>query len=611
MNQIIKDIKQTRQIVIGLFCMILLSWEIGLCAMVSVPIDANGQNEFNKYIQNVGVNMPISIDFGASIHAESITNQTFYLSDLNGKKISGRIWVNGQIAYFIPQALLIPETQYVFVFKTILDATNTPFPSGTIYITTQDIDFGLYWFGKNGQCEKYVPGFDNAFYDPTKPTMIYTHGWKQNAVERNYERETFHFIESKESIDVYTNHAWIDKGWNTGILYWNQFCEESEVSDAEAKIWSFNGPQTSRYKLANGSYKIFTPQISLLNTTFSVNGVADLLFHIVYDALKHNSSGQIRFVGHSLGNQLITYLAKHLKDKQIPVKRLALLEPIWTKGEKAYLNDANHDGLTDHVTHRCLWYTLDLMNAYPSDFAMEIYNSSALELGAVGDRNEALRTRVADISIRPWFYGTTEIEAKHNVVRYHYLWSFAFNPPSECTINFWNDRIPTGKLAASASTSDNRIHEMMGTGKIWDQVEGRYTPIPEDDEFEIKDGDAPVSEMGTVSGVVQTDITGNMEKLSNVKVTLVETGQSVFSDQSGNFQFSNVSFGLYTLLFEKTGFKPLHLPFVPVTGGDTLSLVPVTITYQTCVCDMPGDVTKDKIITLKDAIKAIQATAGD
>ena len=62
----------------------------------------------------------------------------------------------------------------------------------------------------------------------------------------------------------------------------------------------------------------------------------------------------------------------------------------------------------------------------------------------------------------------------------------AFDAPTEVTLNFWKQRKATGNDAASASTSNERIIQLMDSGYLWDQVEGRYTPTPSDDQFEYK-----------------------------------------------------------------------------------------------------------------------------
>ena len=62
----------------------------------------------------------------------------------------------------------------------------------------------------------------------------------------------------------------------------------------------------------------------------------------------------------------------------------------------------------------------------------------------------------------------------------------AYDSPNEVRLNFWRQRRSTGNVAASAATPNQRILDLMDSGYLWDQVEGRYTPSPSDDEFEFK-----------------------------------------------------------------------------------------------------------------------------
>jgi len=570
-------------------------------SFVTVVIERS--ENFDRTIHDIEVNAPIKIIFNHDIQPESLVSSHFYLTNSAGTIISSRLHTSGSSAMLIPQEMMIPDNNYTIHCKNLFDTSGNALPNGCIHLKTRNLDYGLYWFGKEGQCEKYIPGLSNTFYDPQKPTMIYTHGWKQEAVERNYERETFLLEAPDEEIVVYTNHGWIDKGWNTGILYWNQWSEETEIKDAEAKIWSFDGPQGSRYKLADGAFVDFNRQVNISGTSIQANNVVDVLFPYVYHALKDNMGRNIRFIGHSLGNQVMTCIAKELKEKGIWINRMALLEPIWTKGEKYYLKDENNDGATDRVSQRCLWYTLELIYHAPNGCALELYNTSALDLGGVGDNNAPLRLQAAETSIRPWYYGEAgNIQKKHNIARNHYLWSFAFDPPIECTINIFNQRKKTGNLGASASTSDDRILEMMASGHIWDQVEGRYSVSPSDDWFEIKDNDLPDMNPAHIEGRVETDLTGTMQHLSGVKITILTNNQSTFSNNSGYFSFDNVPFGIHTLLLEKEGYIQKRIPYV--TAIDTsVSLLPVGISYDTFECDhLPGDIDGNGIISLSDVL---------
>ncbi len=114
-------------------------------------------------------------------------------------------------------------------------------------------------------------------------------------------------------------------------MYWTQFADEPSlvhditsgnfagVHDAEAKIWSFNGPKGNRYRTldANGNpvYRNFGTRVMFDGRERTVNSVGDLLELSVAHALAGVTSGDIRITGHSLGSQVATTLAKRCTDK--------------------------------------------------------------------------------------------------------------------------------------------------------------------------------------------------------------------------------------------------------------------------------------------------------
>jgi hypothetical protein len=345
------------------------------------------------------------------------------------------------------------------------------------------LDYGLYWVDvdSNGN-ETQVKGVDHnsnviinnsAYYNPAQPTVIYFHGWQSGMAEEGYSVEDFEF----DDVNANTAEAWKDKGWNVGIYQWGQFADESEVKDAESKIWSTNGDQGMRYRLDDGSYS--TAQ----SPTQAVDQEA---FDHITAALAGNSSGNIRFAGHSLGNQLAVSVANKISNAAINgtvssnlvPDRIALLDPFWTQGDKNYLNG-------DWTGERVRSHLNDLINL--RDTAVTWYKTSAIFDLWVGDQNTALEEEVALINNRFWYLSSTAIADKHIHARKWYFMSMAYDAPEEVTINWWGKRSETGYDAASASTSDYRIKIMMGDDEQWDQVEGRYTADPSDDQFEVKD----------------------------------------------------------------------------------------------------------------------------
>jgi hypothetical protein len=352
------------------------------------------------------------------------------------------------------------------------------------------LDYGLHWVRvSSSNVEAQQKGVDadgsilttnSNWYDDSKPTVIYFHGWQSGSSEDDYSREDFAF----EDIDENTARSWKQQGWNVGIFHWGQFADEDEVKDAEAKMWSTNGPQGMRYRLDDGSYStIQSPDMS----------VGEVAFEQITIALANNSSGNIRFAGHSLGNQLAVYVAEQINDAindgslstNVMPNRIELLDPFWSQDSKDYLGDVDGDGQDDWTGER-VNFAIDNLIA-DQDVAITWYKTSGIYDLWVGDANTALESTVAHINNRFWYLDSWDLASKHVHARKWYFMSLASDAPEEVSINWWGSRSDTGYDAASASTSNDRIKVMMGNTYEWDQVEGRYTADPSDDQFEVKD----------------------------------------------------------------------------------------------------------------------------
>lgn len=350
------------------------------------------------------------------------------------------------------------------------------------------LDYGLYWVSVEGGIEKQVKALDDSgnvipsvinYYDDSRPTVIYFHGWKSGSSEDDYSRDNFTFSDLGNSL---SHLAWKQRGWNVGIYHWNQFSDESEVKDAEAKIWSANGPKGMRYRLDDGSYS------TLQSPTKSIGEMA--FEHIIIVLTNNNES--LRLAGHSLGNQLAVFVAEKINDginegtlsENIMPERIALLDPFWSRSGKSYLGDKNGDGNNDWVGERTRWAIEDMM--HDIDIAVEWYKTSAIFDVWIGDQNSELEDIVTVTSVRFWYLSAIEIVGKHVNARHWYFQSMTDEEPEEVTINWLGSRSETGWNAASARTTDDRIRAMMAAGYEWDQVEGRYTADTSDDQFEVK-----------------------------------------------------------------------------------------------------------------------------
>ncbi|MEM7183618.1 MAG: Ig-like domain-containing protein [Spirochaetota bacterium] len=494
------------------------------------------QGNFTSNVEDgetgVMVNQPVAITLANGLQASSTGANNSYIVNSQGKVLYSRIIIQGKTLTLIPQIRLQPGKSYTAVFGGVT-AAGVYYGDIKISFTNADLDYGLYWFGKYGLCEKYIPGVDNAFYSPTQKTVVFAHGWQANSViakddygRDGYNYEIFYMEENKfggakkyNGLKKWTNHNWIDKGWNTGIVYWNQFADEPSVSGgnflgvqaAEAKIWNLqDGPNGPRYRVlqADGkaTFKNWNRKLKFKGSEIQVSSVGELLSLYVVDILKGNTSGNIRLVGHSLGNQVATYLAREVDKVGSTINRISLLDPAWTGGEKNYLpvitnTDTNitlnysgakaveskskgrHFWVSEYA--RAILYQV-MNNQWSRGIAVDRYNSTLLNAHIpVMTPNRELSRQIAVTDVMPWYYSGTQIGDKHIVIRHHYFWSMDSSAPVECTVRFWK-RKKTGDIAASASTPGSRIREMMVDRYYRAQVEGRYTPDPTDDWFERK-----------------------------------------------------------------------------------------------------------------------------
>ncbi|MEO4046007.1 hypothetical protein AAFN46_02805 [Pseudomonas sp. CAU 1711] len=344
-------------------------------------------------------------------------------------------------------------------FSSLVHAAPGVFPDSTF----NNLDYGLYWFGYGDTWQKAVPGQSNAYYGASKPTVIYIHGWQNGATARK-DRETFNREGAGgPSLDLAT--AWLNAGYNVGVLYWNQFADEGEVKDAEAKIWTASGPRAMRWRNSSGVY-----------SNGPSESAGDLLFKSYKDNLAGYSGSNIRILGHSLGNQMAIVLTKKISDavaagtlnsKLLP-KRVALLDPFYSNYAKSWLGNQ----WTGAV---CRSYVSELKG---KGVIFEAYRSSSVTSTVfVGDENKGLMNMTAFTELKPWYFSSVQQTEKHNAAVWHYLWSFSFNPPPITG---------SSNQAASAKTSDSRITTLMnGTQKlVHDQ--GAYTKEPSDDTFTLQ-----------------------------------------------------------------------------------------------------------------------------
>lgn len=364
------------------------------------------------------------------------------------------------------------KTSIIITLLFLLMCLNVPYK---VYATTYDgngtkLDASLYWYGKDNLAEKFIAEQSNSYFDPKKPTVIYIHGWQKDSTTKLY-RESFSpsKMDSDYGENVDSADYWVNKGWNIGIFYWNQFSDESEVKDAEAKIWTSSGPKGMRWRKADGTYE--TKNVITISA-------AQLFVDTYKQALNDFSGSEIRLVGHSLGAQMVINGSKLINDeidkgnmssKLLP-NRVALLDPFWSKNAKSYLGNK----WTGEVSRS---YVTALKN---KGVVFEQYKTSNINDLLIGDSNDGMKKLTDFTDIYPDFILDLNQSSKHRYARDWYFYSFGFDAPKETKNNQ-----ATGSLASSASTPTSREAAMMNSNYYWTQSYGKDTYTPSDDTFNI------------------------------------------------------------------------------------------------------------------------------
>jgi uncharacterized protein YjdB len=361
----------------------------------------------------------------------------------------------------------------LLVVVGILLAGQLPRPSGP----GEKPVYGLVWYGPYSAAQPAKPGQPNPYYDPAKPTIIFVHGWLPDQAGAP---PTFQYtaVDAEGNLLLGTNlaDAWLDDGWNVGFFYWTSFADENVVTAAENKIWTADSLLGMRWRSADGTYHVDgTPGVS-----------ASVLFYRTYKSVLADYEGEtIRLAGHSLGNQMAVALTTQILDgiargeigENLRPQRIALLDPYWSLEEKDFLGGVNTGtAVRQAITEQII----------PAGIVVEWYRSSLLSLGEpVSDANEDLRPLTAYTRLFPNFCPVTDQVCRHDAAWQLYFLSYGDPPPPECVRGGPDAPCEaTGDAAASASTPDERIAEMMSLPLQWRQVHGRLTPQTDDDWLE-------------------------------------------------------------------------------------------------------------------------------
>ena len=319
------------------------------------------------------------------------------------------------------------------------------------------LDYGVYWFRDQSVSMKAVPGVANPYYSSSAPTVIYVHGWQKDKTPLLY-RETFD-RSSESGIAQDLTAPWKRDNWNTGIFYWNQFADEADVKDAEAKIWTTQGATGMRWRKADGSY-----------VSGQVNQTAAQLMLASYaSAMAGYTGNNVRLVGHSLGSQMVVVTAKLISDAvdrgELPPNlrptRVTLLDPAFIGDPRTWLNNQTTAaaGLAIVQELKTKGIVFESLGTSSVAYAAEI---------------RSIMNQTAYRDLKPWYFGALDLVGKHMAAVWTYWWEYAFAPRP-----LFGSSLP----AASASSPDSAIRTHMQSANKMVHDQGAWTKTPGDDSY--------------------------------------------------------------------------------------------------------------------------------
>ena len=347
--------------------------------------------------------------------------------------------------------------------------------------------YGIMWWGKGDMLHPVINNITglgmgpSAFFDPTKPTMIYSHGYQPGSGPTAH-RERLTSFEGVHMAD-----AWIDQGWNVGSFYWTQFADDSTVELAESKIWPSCLPVTGicdaptmRWMNKDGTFVDPAPN--------AIPSVSDLM----YEAIVASTAGalpdqgfKLRIAGHSLGGGVVVgagyklaaaadagVIPSHLKPE-----RVSMLDPFWTPAHDRDVLPRMYR--TRHVHNVTIDMSRTSAFSAPASFREQLQTLPSSHMSAAFVWQDA-KYISNDYGI---LTGATAGSAKHSSAKAFYFLSI-------------DPKNPNKEKGPSATTGDRVLLDFAVSGYYWKQTGGFYTETILDDTYEKlswKDDPLPLS----------------------------------------------------------------------------------------------------------------------
>jgi len=217
--------------------------------------------------------------------------------------------------YKVPMPLV---DDYIETYTLTVDDLNLP--------PIAKSDMGLFCY--NVKTDRFENCDGKTTFDPSKPTVVYTHGMGSGHLSIFLDDEL-----SDLGINPNSEPFWIDAGYNFLAFDWGPYSDELDPWQIQTKIWGTNGQGDMRYRVKDVLYTDSKEYGDYCVTEMYAVYLLNFLRSVNYE-------GEIRLMGHSMGAMLtcavggyLTYLGtQNMIAKQYVPSRVLLYDTFISNG---------------------------------------------------------------------------------------------------------------------------------------------------------------------------------------------------------------------------------------------------------------------------------------
>lgn len=311
---------------------------------------------------------------------------------------------------------------------------------------------------------------------------------------------------------------WLQRGWNYGIFYWDQFADEPCLRDVELKVWvNPNQPEGLVWK----SFDVKENKVSVMHYDRSMPSVGHLCASLVKKAMGDFTGPTLRIVGHSLGAQLAAHCSQIMHEQLQPSSpvapsRVVLLDPVYT-GAMQHFGRIIRKAMGN--AQRYFFHCLPINNTKKS-FGREIAKNSTVEaiaklwkLGVptelykgsllsmtklIGDPVRELETVSAYVvqDVDGGYCHHNSLDCGHSSLVPLYMLRIADPQPSVKDGESIGNCTMPGPRCSDAQIREfvhknNALIAKSGKRNVWHQENGIYSIATDDDSYRMQDDPVP------------------------------------------------------------------------------------------------------------------------